>query len=70
MTATGAAIDAIAKLGSYFMSNYEIGGVAPTPDVEQLVGAVADRMIHGGVSVVLPDRRIPRPSISLTLSSR
>lgn len=62
VTATGVAIDAIAKLGSYFMSNYEIGGVAPTPDVEQLVSAVADRMIHGGVSVVLPDRRIPRPS--------
>jgi hypothetical protein len=62
VTAAGVAIDAIAKLGSYFLSNYEIGGVALTPDVEQLVSAVADRMIRGGVSVVLPDRRVPRHS--------
>jgi hypothetical protein len=62
VTAAGVAIDAIAKLGSYFMSNYEIGDIAVTSDVEELVSAVTRRILERNIDVILPGRRIPRDS--------
>jgi hypothetical protein len=62
VTAAGVAIDAIAKLGSYFMSNYEIGDIAVTADVEELVSAVAGRILERNIEVILPGRRIPQVS--------
>jgi hypothetical protein len=58
----GVVIDAAAKLGSYFLSNYEIGGVALTADVEQLVSAVANSLLKtkNAPKVVLPARRLPQ----------
>jgi hypothetical protein len=58
VTFAGVALDAVAKLGSYFMSNYEIGGVALTPDNDQLISAVAGALTNAK-AVVLPGRRIP-----------
>jgi hypothetical protein len=58
----GAVIDAAAKLGSYFMTNYESGGIALTADVEQLAAAVAGGLLarNPRPEVVLPARRTPR----------
>jgi hypothetical protein len=64
LTTAGVVIDAVAKLGSYFMSNYDIGGIALTSDTEQIVGATANRLLRsevGATAVVLPGRRVPRP---------
>jgi hypothetical protein len=62
LTTAGVALDAAAKLGSYFLSNYEIGGVGLTPDTDQLVGAVIDRLLQKAASVEFPARRVPQPS--------
>ena len=62
VTVAGVAIDAIAKLGSYFMSNYEIGDIAVAADVEELVSAVAGRILERNIEVILPGRRIPQVS--------
>lgn len=62
MTSAGVAIDAAAKLGSYFMSNYEIGDIAVTADVEELYSAVASLILRRNIEVVLPGRRIPQAS--------
>jgi hypothetical protein len=63
LTVAGAAIDAAAKLGSYFMTNYESGGIALTPDVEQLAAAVSQLLLQQNprpASINLPSRRTPR----------
>jgi hypothetical protein len=62
LTTAGVVVDAVAKLGSYFLSNYEIGGIAITPDTDQLVSAVADSLLRAGTNavVILPARRIPQ----------
>ena len=52
-------LNAISKLGSYFMSNYEIGGIALTSDGEQLVSAVAGELVGSG-TLVLPARAVPQ----------
>jgi hypothetical protein len=63
LTTAGVAIDAVAKLGSYFMSNYEIGGMSSlTPDTEQLVSAVAQRLCEAKKIVSLPAWRVPQVS--------
>jgi hypothetical protein len=62
LTTAGVAIDAAAKLGSYFMSNYEVGSLSLTPDTEQLVSAVANRLLGKARSVALPARRVPQSS--------
>lgn len=62
LTTAGVALEAVTKLGSYFMSNYEIGGIGLTPDVEQLIAAVANRLLAKSIKLVLPDRRVPEPS--------
>jgi hypothetical protein len=56
----GVVLDAVTKLGSYFLSNYEIGGVGLTPDAEQLVSAIANRLLAQQVVLVLPARRVPQ----------
>lgn len=61
ITAAGVALDAVAKLGSYFLSNYEIGGVGLTPDNDQLVSALSGALTDRHAKVVLPGRRIPMP---------
>src|SRR5205814_548036 len=60
VTTAGVVIDAATKLGSYFLSDYEIGGIALTPDTEQLVSAVAGKLLKVSVSVMLPARRVPQ----------
>lgn len=62
LTAAGVVIDAVAKLGSYFLSNYEIGSVVLTADVEQLVSAVADNLLRSDATaiIVIPARRPPQ----------
>jgi hypothetical protein len=63
LTEAGVLIDAVAKLGSYFLSNYEIGGIALTPDTAQLLGAAAAALLgEGATEVVVPDRAVPRPA--------
>lgn len=59
ITGAGVALDAVAKLGSYFLSNYEAGGVGLTADAEQLIAAVAGRLVSSTVTVVLPNRSTP-----------
>jgi hypothetical protein len=52
-----------ADLGSYFLSNYEIGGIAVAPaDVEQLISALAGSLVRKGIGVVLVGRRAPQRS--------
>jgi hypothetical protein len=64
VTAAGVALDAAAKLASYFMSNYEIGGIGLTPDTDQLISAVAALLLKGNKtdSVEFPGRRVPQES--------
>jgi hypothetical protein len=63
LTVAGAAIDAISKLGSYFMTDYESGGISLSPDAEQLTSAVAGSLLKldpPPSAVVLPGRQAPR----------
>jgi hypothetical protein len=59
LSAAEVVLNAVTKLGSYFMSNYEIGGITLTPDGEQLVSAVA-RKLSGAAARVLPARVVPQ----------
>ncbi len=59
LTTAGVALDAAAKLGSYFMANYEIGGIGLTADTDQLAGAVIGQLLLNQAAVVLPGRRVP-----------
>ncbi|WP_315799384.1 hypothetical protein [Bradyrhizobium sp. SZCCHNR1002] len=59
LTTAAVALDAVAKLGSYFLSNVEVGPIALSPDAEQLIAAVANALLAKDVVVVLPSRCIP-----------
>jgi hypothetical protein len=59
LSAADVVLNAVTKLGSYFMSNYEIGGITLTPDGEQLVSAVANQLV-GSATLVLPARAVPQ----------
>jgi hypothetical protein len=59
LTTADLVLNSITKLGSYFMSNYEIGGITLTPDGEQLVSAVANQLI-GSAILLLPARAVPQ----------
>jgi hypothetical protein len=55
----GAAVDAFAKLGSYFRSDYKIGGIDTTIDAEVLVSAVAEQLLatcEQEPTVIVPGR--------------
>jgi hypothetical protein len=61
LTEAGVLIDAVTKLGSYFLSNYEIGGIALTPDTAQLLASAAAALLsEGATDVVVLDRAVPR----------
>lgn len=64
LTAAGVVIDTVAKLGSYFMTNYEAGGISLTADTEQLVSATAEWLLRTcqASAVILPGRQIPHSS--------
>ena len=64
LTAAGVAIDAISKLGSYFMTDYEAGNLAVSADLDQLMSAVAGSLLgmadpNRPAAVVLPGRKPP-----------
>ncbi len=69
LTIAGAAIDALAKLGTYFQSDYEIGGAAVTVDKELLLSAVAGALASRGQRVLLPNRRLQPLDAFATLLS-
>ena len=55
LTTLSAAIDAAAKLGSYFLTDYQIGSLEVKSDAEQLVSAVANWLLRvENISVILP----------------
>jgi proteasome assembly chaperone (PAC2) family protein len=55
----GLIVDAAAKLGSYFKSNYEVGGLTLTSDDEQLLSAVAGALLGTVSAVVIPSHAAP-----------
>ncbi|BAM89747.1 exported protein of unknown function [Bradyrhizobium oligotrophicum S58] len=59
LTTAGVALDALAKLGSYLLSNVEVGTIALSPDGDQLVAAVTEELLKKNLDVVLPNRRLP-----------
>lgn len=71
LTVAGVAIDAISKLGSYFMTDYEASSIALTEDDEQLMNAVAGCLLEQPAdrpaAVVLPGRRPAQPGELATI---
>lgn len=73
LTAAGVAIDAISKLGSYFMTDYEAGNIAVAADAEQLMSAVAGSLLEldspdiRPAAVVLPGRKPPATGDLITI---
>ena len=59
LTAADIVLSSITKLGSYFISDYKIGGITLTADGEQLISAVASGLAESAV-VLLPARAVPQ----------
>lgn len=62
LTTAGAVLDALTKLGSYFQTDYELGGIGLTPDREQLLVAVGGALANGDgpVAVLVPNRGVQK----------
>jgi hypothetical protein len=72
LTVAGVAIDAISKLGSYFMTDYEASSITLTEDDEQLMNAVAGCLLEQKpadrpAAVVLPGRKPAQPGELATI---
>ena len=58
-TTIGAGLEIATKLGSYFATEYTVGGLTVSTDTEQFLSAVADSLLARGKAVILPNRRVP-----------